>query len=472
MGKISGAFLFPHPPIMVEEIGRKDTQRIENTIQAAKEAAKRIAEIRPDTIVLITPHGTLFSDAVSIAGDKMLEGDFKRFGAPDVRLVFLNDLELMDRVVEAAGELQVVAAPIDKAIKREFGFDAGLDHGALVPLYFINKEYREYKLLHITYSLLPPEENYRFGIALKKAILESEKSVVVIASGDLSHKLTKEAPAGFHERGREYDQFFVDCIEEGNALKLMNGDPELLECAGECGHRSVLVLFGCLDGCDVKGKVLSYEGPFGVGYCVAELEHKVACPESANSKVLESYLQGKKSQLQDIRENEDPYVRLARVTLENYIRTGRIIDVPEDLPVEMTRDKAGVFVSIKKHGQLRGCIGTILPTMNSIASEIIQNAISAGTKDPRFEAIEEEELDNLIYSVDILMAPEDISSKEELDVSKYGVILKSGYRSGLLLPNLEGVDTVDEQIEITLGKAGIRKDEKYNMQRFEVIRHK
>ncbi|MDF2520344.1 MAG: uncharacterized protein K0R84_972, partial [Clostridia bacterium] len=170
--------------------------------------------------------------------------------------------------------------------------------------------------------------------------------------------------------------------------------------------------------------------------------------------------------------SEDVYTRLARHTLESYIKTGRAPGFGEDLPEDMTEAKAGVFVSIKKNGQLRGCIGTISPTTESIADEIMQNAVSAGKEDPRFYPIEEEELEDLQYSVDVLMKPEPIEGPEELDVKRYGVIVRNGRKSGLLLPNLEGVDTVEEQISIALQKAGISKHEKYTMERFEVIRHK
>jgi len=137
----------------------------------------------------------------------------------------------------------------------------------------------------------------------------------------------------------------------------------------------------------------------------------------------------------------------------------------------MTTRRAGVFVSLKKYGELRGCIGTIKPTTKNIAAEIIQNAISAGTRDPRFLPVEESELSELAYSVDVLGEPEPINTKDELDVKRYGVIVRSGYKSGLLLPNLEGVDTVDYQVSIALQKAGIRPGEPYKMERFEVVRH-
>lgn len=167
----------------------------------------------------------------------------------------------------------------------------------------------------------------------------------------------------------------------------------------------------------------------------------------------------------------DEYVKLARQTIETYIRESRIITLPDDVPSEMKERRAGAFVSIHKGGSLRGCIGTILATTDCIGEEIIRNAISASTKDPRFPAVTEEELSALDISVDVLGEPEEISSPDELDVKKYGVIVTKGYRRGLLLPDLEGVDTVEDQIAISKYKAGIGQDEEVSLQRFEVIRH-
>lgn len=137
----------------------------------------------------------------------------------------------------------------------------------------------------------------------------------------------------------------------------------------------------------------------------------------------------------------------------------------------MLNKRAGIFVSIKKDGELRGCIGTIEATKNNIAEEIISNAIKAGTQDPRFFPVEEDELDKLVYSVDVIKEPEEINSINELDVYRYGVIVKKDYKSGLLLPNLEGVDTPEQQVKIALQKAGISPTEAYTMYRFEVERH-
>lgn len=172
-----------------------------------------------------------------------------------------------------------------------------------------------------------------------------------------------------------------------------------------------------------------------------------------------------------MKNQESPYVTLARKTIEEYITTGNVISVPKDTPKELLDRKAGTFVTLYKFDNLRGCIGTISPTTSNIANEIIQNAISAAVKDPRFPPVTTSELKDLVYSVDVLGDTENIESPEQLDVKKYGVIVTSGYRRGLLLPNLDGVNTVEEQISIAMQKAGIHSGEKITLQRFEVVRY-
>ena len=170
-------------------------------------------------------------------------------------------------------------------------------------------------------------------------------------------------------------------------------------------------------------------------------------------------------------DKESAYVKLARETIENYIKQGKTITPPPDLPEEMVNQKAGVFVSLKKFGDLRGCIGTFMPTQENIAQEIIRNAISAAVDDPRFSPVNASELEDLSISVDVLSAPEEVKDTSQLDPKKYGVIVSSGYKKGLLLPDLEGVDTVEYQINIAKRKAGIYPDEKVKLYRFEVKRY-
>ncbi len=166
-----------------------------------------------------------------------------------------------------------------------------------------------------------------------------------------------------------------------------------------------------------------------------------------------------------------PLVELAKDTVESYVKEGKVPRPPPELTPEM-RERAGVFVSLKVGGALRGCIGTFEPTRHSVAEEIIANAVSSATRDPRFLPVGPEELSQLEYSVDVLTEPEAVESEADLDAKRYGVIVECGWRKGLLLPDLEGVDTVEQQLEITRAKAGIDPDEPVNLYRFEVRRYR
>jgi len=166
-----------------------------------------------------------------------------------------------------------------------------------------------------------------------------------------------------------------------------------------------------------------------------------------------------------------PLVKLAKAAVEHYVGTGKRIPLPADLAPEMT-EKAGAFVCIKKRGELRGCIGTFSPCTENVASEIIHNAVNAASCDPRFDPVTAAELNELEYTVDVLMKPEKVENKKQFDTRKYGIIVKSGGRRGLLLPDIEGVDTVDEQVMIASMKAGISAGEPVELYRFEVKRYK
>ena len=462
MSEILKAYIVPHPPIIIPEIGKGEESAVSSTIAAYHEVGKQIKDLAPDVIILTTPHGPAYSDYIHISPGSTVKGSFKSFGAPEIALELNSETSLVDNIVQMA---------------RTYGIEAGkdgsdgdaLDHGALVPLYFITQYYKDFTLIRISIAGLSLEQLYTFGYSIQKAVLDYDKKVVLIGSGDLSHRLTKEGPYGFAPEGPVFDEYLVETIKSVDFKKLINIDGSLSYKAGECGLRSFAIIAGSLNGFGVKSNILSYEGPFGVGYMVAEL----SIGGQDLSRDFFSFFENKhKSDIEVTRKAEDPYVALARSSLEHYIKKGKILDVPDFLPSEMIEQCKGVFVSIKKHGQLRGCIGTISPVTNNVAEEIIQNAVSAGTRDPRFNPVKEFELKDLVYSVDILEMPEPVMSIEELDVLRYGIIVSSGYKRGLLLPNLESVDTPEQQVEIALSKAGIAKGEKFSMERFEVIRHR
>ena len=338
----------------------------------------------------------------------------------------------------------------------------------MVPLFFVDQKYTDYRLVRIGLSGLSLADHYAFGQMIRQAVEETGRKVVLIASGDLSHKLQEYGPYGFAKEGPEYDARIMDAAGRAAFGEMLEFDEAFCDKAAECGHRSFVIMAGALDGMEVETKVYSHEDVTGVGYGICSFHPAGENPER---KFLVKYRAAQAEQLARRRAGEDPYVRLARETVESWVLEKKTPEVPKWAPAEMTGSRAGVFVSIHKDGRLRGCIGTFLPTRENIAREIISNAVSASTRDPRFDAVRPEELDKLEINVDVLSAPEKIRGKEELDVKRYGVIVSSGSKRGLLLPDLDGVDTVEEQIDIARRKGGIRDGEPVALERFEVVRH-
>lgn len=468
MGKILGAAVYPHPPIIIEEIGKGEEIKAKDTLEGVKALSNYIKDKAPTTIIVITPHGPVFSDAIAISIEKKLYGDFGNFGHGEIKFQFENNLELMKKIINNSLKEGINIAAIDKDMARRYRVESKLDHGTLVPLYFVDKVYKNFKLIHITYGLLSPKELYKFGRCIKNAVLDSGEEVILLASGDLSHKLSNDGPYSYSPYGKIYDERIVDIIRKGKMEDIISFDLDLAEKAGECGLRSFMIMAGVLDNYKIEAEILSYEGPFGVGYCTAKID---VIGEDSKEDLIKLIEEKERKRMEEIRKNESPYVRLARRSLEHYINTGEYLEIPPDTPEELLNTRKGVFVSLKKDGALRGCIGTIEPVRENLALEIIRNAVAAGTEDPRFEEVTKEELDSIVYSVDILYEPEKVQSKEELDVEKYGVIVSAGFRRGLLLPNLEGIDTVDEQISIALRKANISPNENYTIERFRVDRY-
>jgi AmmeMemoRadiSam system protein A/AmmeMemoRadiSam system protein B len=457
------AVAVPHPPIIIPEIGRGEERKIQSTTNGFNEVARRIAEFDPDTIVVLSPHSTVYSDYFHISPGKSARGDFGRFGARRVSVEMDYDTGFVNELSMLAEKEGLAAGTLGEREKE-------LDHGTLVPLYFLTPYKLKAKLVRIGISGLPFLDHYRLGKLIARVSDKLGRKTVFIASGDLSHKLKEDGPYGFAEEGPEFDRQIIDILGSGDFIKMFDFTPAFCDAAGECGLRSFIVMAGALDGRAVSPKPYSYEGPFGVGYGICAFGVSGTDPDREFDRV---YIENTRQQAQKRKAEEDPYVRLARLSLETYIRTGKQAALPKDLPQEMLAKRAGVFVSIYKHGQLRGCIGTIEPITRCVAEEILRNAISSGTEDPRFDKVRESELDDLVYSVDVLMEKEPVESISQLDVKRYGVIVSKGFRRGLLLPNLDGVDDVVTQLSIAKRKAGIRADdEDVKIERFEVVRHK
>ena len=258
------AAITPHPPIIVPSIGRSNLNLARRTVTAMKTVAEKFRAVKADTVVVVSPHGPVQFDKFMINYSPNLVGDLSQFG-DQRRFVFSNDREMVDDIVSAERK-----ASLPVGLARELD----LDHGALVPLhYLLNEKDLSYnpKLIHLSFTMLPYSYHYKFGEILGQILLNSPKIISFIASGDLSHRVTPEAPAGYSPEGLTFDKNLVNLIKTRNVEGILNLDPRLAEEAGECGLRSIIMLMGALSTVRWEVKSLSYEAPFGVGYMVANL---------------------------------------------------------------------------------------------------------------------------------------------------------------------------------------------------------
>lgn len=462
---VAAGIMVPHPPLIVPEVGRGQETVIKDTVNAFHEAARAAADLGPDTIVVLSPHSVMYADYFHISPGERAKGNFGHYQAPQVSVEAEYDQEMTEALCRLADES---AFPMGVMGERS----RELDHGVMIPLYFINQYYRDYKLVRIGLSGLPFTDHYKAGQLIARAADQLGRRVMIVASGDLSHRLKEDGPYGYSPQGPLYDERIMEVMGRGEFDKLFTFSEGFCEKAAECGHRSFLMMAGCMDGRAVASRRLSYQGTFGVGYgiCVFHVGE-----EDSSRCFLRIHEKRREKELRRRQMKEDAYVSLARRALEHYVTSGDMLPLEQEeagLPEQMRQGRAGVFVSIHRDGSLRGCIGTIGPVYANLAEEIIQNAVSAGMRDPRFPPVRKEELPYLDYSVDVLGEAEAISGMEDLDARRYGVIVTKGRRQGLLLPNLDGVESVEEQVEIARQKAGIpEEDADVRLERFEVVRH-
>jgi len=451
------AGIAPHPPIMVPEVGRESIAEVRHSIDAMAELAERLTGSGAETVVIISPHAPLDAAAFVAYEGPQLYGDFANFRAPTATAHAELDETLL-------GEITRTAAGQKLEVIRIRGFD--LDHGILVPLYFLQRNGWRGRVVALGYSFLSNEDHVRFGNCIRQAIDKIGRPVGFVASGDLSHRLKPEAPAGYNPNAHLFDEEVVEAIRSCSTSRIVNIDHELRRTAGECGFRSMLVALGVAQSLEPSCEVISYEAPFGVGYMVAQLLRSGPAVASRGTGPL-AIASGSRDNAHSA---ELP--ALARLTIETFITHGTVITPPDHLS-DLLSQRAACFVTIKtRNADLRGCIGTIEPAKDTLAEELITNAISSATRDPRFPPVREDELPNLKYSVDVLSAPEP-AQPEDLDPNQYGVIVEQedGTRRGLLLPHLEGVDTVTKQIEIAARKAGIAPGTRVKLFRFRADRY-
>ena len=428
-GFVAGA-LVAHPPILLAEVGGTQSERVRATADAMRELDGILSTVDAPLVVVISPHSPSSMTSLPVRRAAHAAGDLSRFRAPQVR-------------VEAQVDVALAAALVVDGQRAGFSLtwaeETELDHGVVVPMHSLRRTMANKSCIFLGVSGWPLHRFVAFGAWLQARL--RDRSAILIASGDLSHRLTPDAPYGFRPEGPLFDRLVIDALRARAWERIEALDPDLVEGAGECGLRPLAILLGAGRAANLQSQVLSYEGPFGVGYPV------VAFTASAVPKVA-----------LDIQ-------TLGRQAIDTYLRTRQLIEPPDPIPIELQAPSA-VFVTLRKDGELRGCVGSVRPTEATAAHELIRYAVASAVRDPRFDPVRLDEVASLMIKVQLLDVPEPVTDIAQLDPHTYGVIVRRGDRQALLLPGIDGIDTPEQQVRAACEKAGIDRHAPLELERF------
>lgn len=446
-GGIVFAGLMPHAPVLVEGVGRPEHRRqCRATIRAMHLLARHALLARPDAVLVVSPHSPRLPRNFGLWQTACLQGSFAPFGAEEGRFVLPLDGEFTRRLT-------------DEAVRRDLRTwsikHGALDHGASVPLAFLLAAGWRGPTAVIGLTDVMPEELNALGLAIAATATALDRRLAVIASGDMSHRLTRSAPCGYHKNGARFDRAFISLLHAGTTAEIPRMDTRLLENAAEDVVESVLVALAAVDAADSQPTVLSYEGPFGVGYGVAILAER---PGSEPAALARSPVLSHRGDL--------PLVAREAV----FARLGGSTAGPPFHAAGSLAASHGVFVTLRTtDGALRGCRGTVEPVHRDLVEETWQVACLAAFHDPRFPPLRAEELAGVRFSVNVL-GPLEAASPDKLDPAAYGIAIRAhDGRHSLLLPAIKGIASVDAQLRVARQKAGMASDEPVEIQRFTTM---
>ena len=425
-GIVAGA-LTAHPPILLPEVGGAESQRVQATAHAMQELDAILMAAPATLAIVISPHSPSSMTSLPVRRATRVGGDLARFRAPQVRVEAEVDLDLASKLV-ADGQRAGFALT--------WAEDSELDHGVVVPLHLLPRTMKSKHCVFLGVSGWPLQRFLAFGGWLQQWL--QHRGAILIASGDLSHRLTPDAPYGFRPEGPVFDRLVIDALRGHDWQRIEGVDPDLVEEAGECGLRPLAILLGAARAAGLTSQVLSYEGPFGVGYpVVAFTGARVAL---------------------DIQD-------LGRRAIETYLRSHQLIEPPEPIPMEWQAPSAA-FVTLRKNGAMRGCVGSTRPTEATAAHELIRYAIASAVRDPRFHPVRLDEVPLLSIRVQLLDPAEPITDITRIDPKTQGIIVRSGDRQALLLPGIDEVVTPEQQLRAACQKAGIDRHAALQVERF------
>ena len=442
------AVLMPHAPVLIPDVVGDRAAAAQASGRAMRAAAARVVSSQPETLVLISPHSPRRPGAFGIWAGERLQGTFAQFNAPGVQVSLPNDAPFARQIVAEAGKRGLATWMIR---------DQTLDHGALVPLWFLAQAGWTGPTVILSLTDRADTGLVALGEAIAAAARASGRRVAIVASGDMSHRLAPNAPCGFHPQAHQFDETFMALIRNGDYHGIETITPNLRELAAEDAVESTLIAAAAVDWKTTGGEVLNYAAPFGVGYGVAVLFSEQSTP--ANPPPPPG---------QDPCRDGAILPALARQSVEAAL-SGSSEAAPEAAG-QYLGARCGIFVTLRERdGTLRGCVGTLSPACPNLVAETWRSARLAALQDSRFPQVQADELPNLRFDVSVLHSMEKISSSAELDPARYGVVVSTeDGRRALLLPGIAEIKTSEQQLSCARKKGSIGAREPVTLQRFQV----
>lgn len=441
-----------HAPIVIPAIAGSRAAQCDATTGAMREVAASIARSQPEVLVIVSPHAPRHPTHWGLADGPRLHGDFGRFGHPGLEVSLPGAPDACARVMETARQRGLGTWSPDEGAQR------ALDHGTAVPLYFVREAGFAGPTLLVCLPYPGTDTEERLGEAIAEA--SGDARWAVLASGDMSHRLQEGAPAGFDPRAREFDAHFVTSLRERDLRRACSPPPELQQLAAEDVIDSARVA-AAASGYAGRGlNVVHYEGPFGVGYCEAILHDDAAAAEGkpANDPAA--------SDVELAGGGERALLSVAREAVDAMTRN--VAYRPQAIPPPLATSR-GVFVTLRDaSGRLRGCIGHMQAQHERLVDEVADCARAAASSDPRFPPVTAPELRQLSIEISLLTPPQPVDDLSTLDAKRYGVMVSHRGRRGVLLPDIAGVETVEDQLRIAGDKGGLPPGEPWTVERFEV----
>lgn len=253
--------IVPHPPILIPNIGKDNAKQLKQTTASYEKLKNKLELAEPDTIIVISPHGLLQAEAFSLNLCPDFSANFEDFGDFTTKKKWIGDVGLSYRIRE---ELET-KAPL------QLTSQGTLDYGAAIPLFLLTEKIKP-KIIPLNYAGLNHQAHFEFGVLLGRILQRTKSRIALIASGDLSHRLTKSAPGGYSAKGKKFDKRLIEYLKSREYEKILDIDEETIEIAGECGLKSILILVGLINKIKHQPRLLSYEFPFGVGYLAMDFE--------------------------------------------------------------------------------------------------------------------------------------------------------------------------------------------------------